>query len=155
VRKIFGHDYSTLKKYVASKSEKEELGNVRVATNDEALSSFDNKTVLRIINYVLDGNEGVGIIGYTSTELRERRQSRVSPILIAGELCRVATSDYRKDWSLECPSGIAGSGIFSGVDAILEQLVSLPSASSPKAMLQVRNVHVDSLTAITTFLASS
>ena len=40
-------------------------------------------------------------------------------------------------------------------DAILEQLGSLPNASSPKAMLQVRNVHVDSLTAITTFLASS
>ena len=40
-------------------------------------------------------------------------------------------------------------------DTILEQLGSLPNASSPKAMLQVRNVHVDSLTAITTFLASS
>ena len=39
--------------------------------------------------------------------------------------------------------------------AILEQLGSLPNASGPQAMLQVRNVHVDSLTAITTFLASS
>jgi len=79
--------------------------------------SFDDKVVLRIINYVLNGKEGVGIIGYTSTELREKRQLRVSPILIAGELCRVSISDYRKDWSLNCPSGIAGSGIFSGADA--------------------------------------
>ena len=39
--------------------------------------------------------------------------------------------------------------------AILEQLGSLPNASSPQAMLKVRNVHVDSLTAITTFLANS
>ena len=39
--------------------------------------------------------------------------------------------------------------------AILEQLKSLPNAASPLAMLQVRNVHVDSLTAITTFLATS
>ena len=39
--------------------------------------------------------------------------------------------------------------------AILEQLGSLPNASSPQAMLNVENVHVDSLTAITTFLANS
>jgi hypothetical protein len=39
--------------------------------------------------------------------------------------------------------------------AILEQLESLPNASSPLAMLEVGNVHVDSLTAITTFLANS
>lgn len=39
--------------------------------------------------------------------------------------------------------------------AILEQLGSLPNAASPLAMLQVGNVHVDSLTAITTFLANS
>lgn len=39
--------------------------------------------------------------------------------------------------------------------AILEQLKSLPNASSPLAMLRVENVHVDSLTAITTFMANS
>ena len=39
--------------------------------------------------------------------------------------------------------------------AILEQLGSLPNASSPQAMLNAKNVHVDSLTAITTFLANS
>ena len=39
--------------------------------------------------------------------------------------------------------------------AILEQLGSLPNASNPQAMLNVENVHVDSLTAITTFLANS
>jgi hypothetical protein len=98
----------------SQKSETDDKVETRKVESD---LSFDGKVVLRIINYVLNGTEGVGIIGYTSTELRERRQSRVSPILIAGELCRVSTSDYRKDWTLDCPSGLVGAGIFSGVDA--------------------------------------
>ena len=78
---------------------------------------FDNRSVLRIVEYSLDGSDGIGIIGYTANELDEKRDSRVSPILIAGELCQVVSSDYRKDWSLFCPSGKTGSGKFMGVDA--------------------------------------
>ena len=38
--------------------------------------------------------------------------------------------------------------------AVLEQLAYLPSAAKPEAMLKTSNLHVDSYTAIVTFLAS-
>ncbi|MEC8485057.1 MAG: hypothetical protein VXY99_14670, partial [Pseudomonadota bacterium] len=66
----YGHDYSALKKHLSRfEAEKE-------ARKPKSHLSFDDKSVLRIINYVLNGSEGVGIIGYTSAELRERRRSR-------------------------------------------------------------------------------
>jgi hypothetical protein len=59
------------------------------------------------------------------------------------------------DLTLSVHDGVEANIVRTITFAILEQLGSLPNASSPLNMLQVANVHVDSLTAISTFLANS
>lgn len=83
---------------------------------DESVG-FADRPILRRLEYSLGNKSGIGLIGYTKSELSRQMDKRLSPILFEGEVCNVISSDFSRRWSAFCPSGLNGVGIFTGVDS--------------------------------------